>query len=244
MSNVQKRLKVWTYLSRRLWVLLFIFWITVCLYPVNNGRVRSLILLVWGTLWIWAFCLCWKNRTARYCVIIASLIPGLICILPARDFNTDKLRVSFVSSLESYQGCMYYWGGENRIGIDCSGLIRKSLIMANLKRGFLTFNGGMVRNAIWLWWNDASARHMKCGYDGKTKLLFIATSINELDHSKLKPGDFAVTGDGSHCLAYIGENKWIQAEPGAGKVIIKPSPDDEMGWYTTKVHIMRWTQFE
>ena len=36
---------------------------------------------------------------------------------------------------------MYYWGGENKIGIDCSGLIRKSLIVANYKRGLLTLHG-------------------------------------------------------------------------------------------------------
>lgn len=244
MTDVRKKSRLLGYLSPRLWALVFVLWITVCLYPVNNGKVRCLILLLSGILWCWAFFLCRKNRIVRNCFITASLLPVLVCILPSREYNRQKLRESFVSSLRTYEGSFYYWGGENRIGIDCSGLIRKAAIMANLKRGALTFNGGLVRRAIWLWWNDASANHMKNGYDGKTELLFRGSSINELDHSRIKAGDFAVTGDGSHCLAYIGDNKWIQACPGAGKVIILPSPDNEMGWYMTKVHVMRWTDFE
>ena len=244
MFSVYNKSNIARLLSKRLWILVFVLLILVCLYPVNNGRVRCLMLLLGGVLWVWACCLGWKRRVLRNILIAVPLLTLLVCILPARNYDKDKLRDSFVSSLKSYEGSMYYWGGENKIGIDCSGLIRKSLIMANFKRGLLTFNGGLIRRGIWLWWNDASARHMKNGYGGKTQLLFEGDSINELDHSRLRAGDFAITRDGSHALAYIGDEKWIQAEPGLTEVVILGSPDEDMGWYRSKVDIMRWVQFE
>ncbi|MBI3986575.1 MAG: C40 family peptidase [Lentisphaerae bacterium] len=33
-----------------------------------------------------------------------------------------------VQCLRRYEGTLYVWGGENRRGIDCSGLVRKKVI--------------------------------------------------------------------------------------------------------------------
>jgi cell wall-associated NlpC family hydrolase len=47
------------------------------------------------------------------------------------------------------------------------------------------------------------------------------------DAQDLRPGDLAVTTSGSHVLAYLGQNQWIEADPDIMRVHIvdlKTSP--------------------
>lgn len=56
---------------------------------------------------------------------------------------------------------------------------------------------------------------------------------------RLEPGDFAVTSDGVHVLAYLGDRRWIQADPAAGEVVVDETPSDDR-WFRAPVHVMRW----
>jgi hypothetical protein len=55
-------------------------------------------------------------------------------------------------------------------------------------------------------------------------------SINALDHEKIMPGDLAVTQNGVHVLAYLGERSWIEADPACKKVIIENVPSGNTGF--------------
>jgi hypothetical protein len=68
-------------------------------------------------------------------------------------------------------------------------------------------------------------------------------SINELDHTKIAKGDFAVTRDGVHTLAYTGNNIWIEADPTYGKVMEVKVPNLNIIWFKVPVLIVRWKQF-
>ena len=68
-----------------------------------------------------------------------------------------------------------------------------------------------------------------------------APSINELDHTKVLPGDLAVTSNGVHIMAYLGEQEWIEADPGVGRVIVARVPVAENYWFETRMRVMRWS---
>lgn len=91
-----------------------------------------------------------------------------------------------------------------------------------------------------LWWNDTSAEALGKQHAGLTRLLFQAPSINEADHSRLLPGDLAVTTNGVHILAYLGEGAWIQASPDADRVIITRVPAED-SWLRQPVRLLRWS---
>jgi hypothetical protein len=66
--------------------------------------------------------------------------------------------------------------------------------------------------------------------------------INSIDSSKLLPGDLAATADGVHILAYIGDKKWIEADPTERKVIVVATPERINYWFGVPVYILRWQQ--
>ena len=78
-------------------------------------------------------------------------------------------------------------------------------------------------------------------YRGLTKRLFNAPDLKSLDHDRILPGDFAVTSDGVHVMAYLGNETWIEADPGKLKVIKIHAPATTNGWFRRPVNIMRWS---
>ncbi|MFB2922016.1 NlpC/P60 family protein [Aerosakkonema funiforme] len=177
------------------------------------------------------------------CFLFALIVSSII-ILPGYQVDGSILRQKYVQELSYYEGSVYLWGGENKFGIDCSGLVRRGLINANLKMGLLPFNPKLIREAFLLWWYDASAEALGKEYRNWTKFLYQAPSINELDNSKIQTGDMAVTTDGVHILAYIGNNVWIEADPNYRKVIKVKVPDPSNIWFRIPVNILQWRQFE
>jgi cell wall-associated NlpC family hydrolase len=167
-----------------------------------------------------------------------ALIPFL---LPSHAIDRAALRTAYLSNLKSYVGTRYIWGGENRIGIDCSGLPRKSLRMALLSCGLKTGNGGAMRAYAEQWWFDASAKALSQGYRGYTIPLHVSGKIQTLDYSTFEPGDLAVTSNGVHVMVYIGGDLWIQADPGIGKVAVLNGRTDANHWFKVPVTMHRWS---
>ncbi|HLP91406.1 MAG TPA: NlpC/P60 family protein [Nostocaceae cyanobacterium] len=172
------------------------------------------------------------------------MILGLIIILPGHTPDTITLRNYYIAEMQAFTGTQYVWGGENRVGIDCSGLVRQALVNANFKYGLISLNPKLIREGFSIWWFDASAETLGAGYRNKTQRILAANSINELDHSQIKTGDIAVTQDGIHTLGYIGNNIWIEADPGEKKVITVKAPDQNNLWVRVPVYIVRWQQLK
>ncbi len=171
--------------------------------------------------------------------VTAALVVAVVAVAvwPAPAAPPPGFADTLVASLRRYEGTPYYWGGEKASGIDCSGLIRRGLMDACVTEGWK--NPALWRRAAELWWHDSSARALRDGYRGWTRRLGTADSIRTADESLLQPGDLAVTENGVHVLAYLGGGTWIQADPGAGRVIALPA-SAENGWFAKPVVLLRW----
>lgn len=232
-------------LLRLLWLLALALLVAVWLFPVSNLLTRSsgvgLCLIVWFGL----VGLCWQRRTVRHLLIGCTVLLAGLSALPARPLpSTNSLRDDYVAGLRRYDGVTYYWGGESPKGIDCSGLVRRGLIDSLFWRGVRIGDPGLIRRSISLWWNDTTARALGEQHTGQTVHVLNASSINSLDHTQLLPGDLAVTRNGLHIMAYLGNNVWIEADPTAGRVIQVTVPAPDNGWFQMPVSIMRWNIFQ
>lgn len=160
-------------------------------------------------------------------------------VQPGNPGPREALRTANVAALRAYESVSYRWGGENARGIDCSGLVRRGLIDACVTRGLATGNGVLLRHAAWLWWHDASASELGAG-GAQTFVRFEAASVQSIAPNDLLPGDLAVTRDGVHILAYLGDRRWIQADPQAGRVLVLSAETADNRWLRVPVRVVRW----
>lgn len=221
------------------WVAPFVY-LGCLLVPVRNRPIDLLMLA--SLLASWLGWIVWARRKPVLCIaliVVGLFFMGLFC-LPARQHTDANMAASYAQALQRYRGTTYWWGGETFLGIDCSGLIRAGMMDACLQEGFRTWDGVMFRHALDLWWHDESAQGLGDGYRGLTVPIGSAHSLNSLDYSSMKVGDLAVAGDGVHILAYLGDQRWIQADPEAGKVIIETVPSKNT-WMRGPVKLVRWS---
>jgi hypothetical protein len=227
---------------QRIWIYLFLLNIAIFAYPVSTTKNRLILLFSFFLLIIFVFVLLQGKLRYIYSAIVLALL--LFIVLPGRRTNIDKLKESYISSLLKYEGAKYVWGGENRLGIDCSGLVRRALVNANVKNGIFELNPSLIRSGISLWWHDRTAEAIKNEFRNETYKLLNANSINEIDYLKIIKGDLAVTSDGIHVLAYLGNKEWIEADPNFKKVIVVKIPEANNIWFNVPVNVMRWSQLK
>lgn len=229
--------------QRHAWVTLLLFTLSLWLFPIGYRSTRVCLLVGMAVLWLWGAFLVRRKRVAAFAILAAGLAVLAWLCLPGRPGDPGVLQRSYVQSLQQYTGTRYVWGGENRSGIDCSGLVRRGFINANLRTGILTLNPQLVRTAFALWWHDCSARALGEEFRGFTTRVAQAESINSVPVATLAPGDLAVTAGGVHVLAYLGDKTWIEADPGVMKVITVGTPA-ENAWFRVPVQLVRWRELQ
>ncbi len=217
------------------------------LWPVNNGITRWLIVLgALGALVEVALAAGWLYRKSRkwFYVFIAVLVILIGWIFCPGLYSTalyDRLRNEYIHELRTYAGTRYLWGGENRFGIDCSGLPRKAMRTAFWKIGLKEGNQDFYFRALENWWFDASAKALAEGYRDYVFPLNIPGTVATGPTYFLEPGDLAITDDGVHVMVYLDPDEWISADPGQGKVVIEYPSKSKNPWFTRPVHFYRFS---
>ncbi len=225
-----------------LWALSIALFVVLLRQSVSYGITRLAIVVIGLLIIAGLLYFIWRQQIIRFglMAIVASF--SIFLLLPGNPTAGKTLQPQYLSMLRSYEGSPYVWGGENHLGIDCSGLVREGLIQANLHYGFQHLNPALIRQGLEMWWFDAGADALLQEYRRYTQRQFGAASINALDHSKIAPGDLAATTDGEHILAYLGDRQWIEADPNLQKVVIEAVPTRNP-WFHMPVQILRWHQF-
>lgn len=221
-------------------------WVSVAallLNPINSRICRVMLLIAVAAAAVTTLVYVWRHRPLRMIFLVLFLLAPLPFLFPSRQIDRAGLHADYVARLGGFQGTLYIWGGEGRLGIDCSGLPRKALREAMLVQGLKTANGSLVRGWAFHWWNDASARALAGEHLDYVHPLGISGTIRKISYENLEAGDLAITKDGVHVLVYYGNNQWIQAEPGLGKVVILDGRTDPIYWFDAPVALYRWHLF-
>ena len=228
-----------------LWIAALCFLAADILYPVSLGLTRGIGVALAGLLALGLLGLWWRYRFLRWTLLALYTAISVFLALPGRaDYDRAALRQEVAQALQRYEGVRYVWGGENFLGIDCSGLVRRGTIDGAFLHGLHTLNPLLLRKAVHLWWRDVSARDMEAGAFGAAKKITEEKSLALLNDKNLHPGDFAITRGGIHALAYLGDHVWIEADPGEMKVLRLNTRTAKSEWFRQPVSILRWRLLE
>ena len=228
-----------------LWGVAWLWLAAVILYPVSIGLTRMAGSVLAGLLAAGGLALAWRYRWVRWTLMAIYGIVAAFFALPGRaEYDRVALRQEIARSLQRYEGVRYALGGENFLGIDCSGLVRRGTIDGTLLYGLRTCNPLLVRKAVALWGRDRSAREMGAGAGKTARKVVEEKSLLILNDKNLHPGDFAITQDGAHALAYLGDHVWLEADPNEGKVIRVSTTSSHNLWMNQPVSVLRWRFLE
>ncbi|HVT80563.1 MAG TPA: NlpC/P60 family protein, partial [Phycisphaerae bacterium] len=209
-------------LAFRLSIGLAIFLGLLLWYPVRTGYTRNALIIFPCILVLCLVIALWKHKRLRWLPLIPHAALVVFLILPGRRMEPAPLRAAYLESLMRYEGTRYVWGGEGFRGVDCSGLLRAAMVDACVRESVRTFNPALARRALDIWYHDASAGNLGDEVGGLTSRVGPALPLRDAADAR-EAGDFAITADGSHALAYVGGGAWVEADPYVMKVIeLKP----------------------
>ncbi len=152
-----------------LWALSIALFVVLLRQSVSYGITRLAIVVIGLLIIAGLLYFIWRQRIIRFglMAIVASF--SIFLLLPGNPTAGKTLQPQYLSMLRSYEGSPYVWGGENHLGIDCSGLVREGLIQANLHYGFQHLNPALIRQGLEMWWFDAGADALLQEYRGYTQ---------------------------------------------------------------------------
>jgi hypothetical protein len=226
-------------IKRHSWWALAAVTLLVGVQPLNYAYTRLFLVLAIAVLWLWGAWLIRKQRRWAWGLVGLGLVPLLALVMPGRPMDSARLSLRYQDALKTYLGTPYIWGGENAVGIDCSGLVRRAMVQALLREGVQAGNPTALRAGADLWWHDCSAKALGQGYRAYTVALGTESTLNALPTEAAQPGDLAVTSQGTHVLAALGQGRWIAADPGAGEVILMATPN-RSPWFDMRISLHRW----
>lgn len=218
-------------------------WLAMVVQPIH-ARITCVATLALAALaWV-AWLRVPKARKPALVLGQVIILAGMLMMwLPGNPAsNRDALAARFVLRLDQTAGWRYQRAGENRLGVDCSGLVRHAWRIALWQEAWNQRHAGWAREAVHNWWFDAGARAMGEEYQGRTRKVMDAPSLDAARTGPLQPGDLAVTLQENHLLAHLGEGRWIQADPSARRVTILDPGQVERAWANIPMRIVRWRE--
>ncbi len=208
--------------------------------PVNNATYRAL-----GHLSIFGFMISsiLLNKQTPGRVVLGLIYVGFAVAVYNSEFrppNPNQFTNRFVSQVKSYNKVRYRFGGESFLGMDSSGLVRRSLIVTYLKLAFFEGKVGLVKRAYSVWMEKIALSTLMLNENPYTKVIGTFQSINSLDSRILKNGDLAISSQGTLVAIYLGNKLWATSDSSANGVFIERMPANKYGIFRVEVKVVRF----
>ncbi len=191
------------------------------IYPPGHRLTRlcSLVLalaLAAGLPWLF-----WRWRWVRWGLLALYTTLLVFWFLPGRQTHSRPLlREQTAQALARYEGTRFFRSGENGLGLDSAGLIRRGALDALMAEGVRSLNPYLARESAAFWWSAWNVAQLGSGAGGAARRLHRTPRLREADAGLLYPGDFAVLEDKTQALGYLGGGRWITTSSADGRALV------------------------
>lgn len=214
--------------------------VVVSIHPVASLRSRVTLIVCVLTLLVLAAHRLRRRPRLRFLVPGLTAIAAVATLAPIRaSMDAGEEGRAAAKAALAYEGVGYVWGGESARGIDCSGLVRRAYIDAALHTAFTRGSPAHLRRAMHWWWSDTTAREFETAPPVSGERIGVLPNLRGNMPDTLRPGDLAIVTSGAHVLLYLGEHRWIQADPSAHRVNISDSRSDRNTWLDGSAVLLR-----
>ncbi|HCC07619.1 MAG TPA: hypothetical protein DEP72_05610 [Clostridiales bacterium] len=193
----------------------------ILIHPVPERLSKYMVIGCFVISWLIIVFKLWYNFFTRGVVIIATVF------IFVTFYGSNKVVVSnelinacYVENLKDYENTKYMSGGENGIGIDSSGLVRRPMIDTFIEMGLLTKNMQYIRVALRIWLDDYAISDIYNNYKDMYIDIQKFSSISEITDKTIKSGDILIYDNCSQVYIYLGNNEWIEVNANDKKTII------------------------
>lgn len=216
--------------------------VALLILPLRTTLIRLAIFALGAAVWMGVVRMMWPKIWLRVSALVVTGFTLLVLLLPlSAEIDPDALRRCYVREIREYDGTRYVYGGETGRGIDCSGLVRAAMVDALTSHGLRSGSPAVIRTALTLWWRDSTAIDLGNGRSGMTIPLGGGGFQTLSGYRDVLPGDLAVTESGSHVLAYLGDDTWIEADPTLSRTHIVKLNGAFASIADQRVRFVRWS---
>ncbi len=208
--------------------------------PINNETYRALTHIT-SFAFIVSSVLVMREMAGKAVVIVLWI--GLIFFINSQEFRApdpNEFTKTFVDQVTSYDGVHYRFGGESFLGMDSSGLVRRSLIITYVKLAIFEGKWALLKRAYAVWNSKVALSILTLYENPYTKVIGTFQNINLIVKTRLKAGDLAIGPTGSQVAVYIGGNNWVTSDSSVAKVVIERAPSDRLSVFREEIKLVRF----
>lgn len=144
---------------------------------------------------------------------------------------------AWVQTALSYNGTPYRFGGESFMGMDSVGLLRRSLLVTQLKMVLRTGNPHYLKVAYTIWSSPFSLASLL--QPGAGWVDFVGYYAPERD-VELRAGDIFVSRSRTESAIYIGDGEVLGISPRTERVAVHALGDTQLVVFSSWAYVLRW----
>ncbi len=205
--------------------------------PINSFFYRTTFLVGLAGTVVALFVLLEKNYLRL--LLLLAVVFVTYGFLKAEPSSMDRSVFDgiWVETTAGYKGSPYRFGGESLLGMDSGGLLRRSLVISQLKLVLATGNPFYLKSAYKIWSEPFSLASLLHPSNTWAELVGYYAPGRSVD---LRAGDILVSRSRTEMVVYLGDGEVIGLSPSTKRVAIHPLGFTDLAVFHSWAFVLRW----
>lgn len=205
--------------------------------PINSAFYRATFLIGSAVFLLAIFALLRGSALKFLFLTVVGLAAYSIHQGKPTGIDRQAFESVWVQSAMAYEGVPYRFGGESFMGMDSGGLLRRAMVMTQIKLAAQHLNPYFLKRAYYIWsspFSLASLLHPTVKW-----VEFIGYYAPNRSVA-FRPGDILISRNRSEMAIYLGDQKVLGISPKEEKVGVHLLGDSSLLLFSSWCYVLRW----